>query len=95
MSETIPHNQIEYNLRKNDIVYFLHIPKTAGTSFIATLESYFDLDSIYPEKVWQKLLKKIPRDFSNYRLLRGHFGYHVESKQCHFFLNYIQSDYEV
>ncbi len=67
----------EYELKNNDILYFLHIPKTAGTSLIAILESYFDLDSIYPEKLWQKLLKKIPRDFTKYKLVRGHFAHNI------------------
>jgi len=77
LHETNTATHIEYNLKKNDIVYFLHIPKTAGTSFIATLDSYFDLDSIYQEKVWHKLLQKTPRDFLNYKFLRGHFAYNV------------------
>jgi len=75
-SQNIP-NSFEYNLKKNDILYYMHIPKTAGTSLIAILESNFDLDAIYPEKLWHKLLKKIPRDFTKYKLVRGHFGYNV------------------
>ncbi len=70
-------SSFEYELKNNDILYFLHIPKTAGTSLIAILESYFDLDSIYPEKLWQKLLKKIPRDFTKYKLVRGHFAHNI------------------
>jgi len=65
---------IEYSLNDDDIVYFLHIPKTAGTTLIAILDSYFDFDSIYPWRFWPKLLRKIP-DFTKYKLVRGHFGY--------------------
>jgi len=68
---------LQYDLRDDDITYFLHIPKTAGTSFIALLDSYFDVDSIYPEKVWHELLKKDHTNFSKYKLVRGHFGYNV------------------
>lgn len=42
---------------------------------MAILDSYFDHDSIYPEKLWYKLLQNYPIDFSKYRLIRGHFGY--------------------
>ena len=38
------------HLKENDILYFLHIQKTAGTTIMNILDSYFDLDSIYPEQ---------------------------------------------
>lgn len=60
---------------KNEILYLLHIPKTAGTSFIALLDNYFDLDSIYSEQVYQRLKKS--EDFSKYSFIRGHFGYGI------------------
>src|SRR5689334_11133072 len=58
-----------------DMLYFLHIPKTAGTTLTTILDNNFDLDSIYPEQVWQKLLLNKPHSFSKYKLIRGHFGY--------------------
>lgn len=70
-------NTLQYDLKDDDIVYFLHIPKTAGTTFIAILDSFFDADSIYPEKVWHELLKKDDKEFSKYKLVRGHFGYNI------------------
>ena len=56
--------------------YFLHIPKTAGTSFTNFLDSYFPPERIYGPKLWCQLLED-PRhiDWSKYDLIRGHFGY--------------------
>ena len=62
-------------LQNNNTLYFLHIPKTAGSSIIGILDNYFSLDSILPEEVWNHLLKNLPTDFSKYGLIRGHFGY--------------------
>jgi len=62
-------------LRDDDILYFLHTPKTAGTSLISILDSFFDYDTIYPEQLWHNLLKNRLTDFSGFRLIRGHFGY--------------------
>jgi len=69
---------LEYEIKEDDLIYFLHIPKTAGTTFIAILDSYFDLNSIYSKKVWHELLKNIPEKF-NYKLLRGHLGFNVNA----------------
>ena len=52
-----PPSEFKINLRENDLMYFLHIPKTAGTTLIATLDSYFDHDSIFPSKVWSDVNK--------------------------------------
>ena len=62
-------------LKEDDILYFLHIPKTAGTTLISILDSFFDYDTIYPEQLWHNLLKNRATDFSRFRLIRGHFGY--------------------
>jgi len=67
--------QLEYDLKEDDILYFLHIQKTAGTTLMNILDSYFDLDTIYSEQFWRKLLPNIPNDFAKYKLVRGHFGY--------------------
>jgi len=68
---------IEYQLKDDDILYFLHIPKTAGTTFSYILDSYFDLDSICPEKLWNKLYQNNRKNLSKFRLIRGHFGYGI------------------
>jgi len=66
---------LEYHLKKDDILYFLHLHKAAGTTFIFILDSFFDFDSIYPYRFWNRLLNDKPKDFSKFRLVRGHFGY--------------------
>ena len=70
-------SSLQYKLKNNDILYFLHIPKTAGTTFARVLENYFDLDSICPEQLWHEIIRKNQVNFSNIRLIRGHFGYGI------------------
>jgi len=67
-------DSLEYELNENDILYFLHIPKTAGTSITNILENNFNHDKVFPEVIWPKLIENLPSDFSKYRLIRGHFG---------------------
>lgn len=57
----------------SDPVYFLHIPKTAGLSFSAVVESRFAPDRTCPARLWSELLA-IPRPaLGKYDLFRGHF----------------------
>ena len=72
-------NDIRYTIKKDDILYFLHIPKTAGTSLISILDSCYDFDpnKIYTPHDWETLLQNIPANLSSYRFLRGHFGYGI------------------
>jgi len=62
-------------LKKDDVLYFIHIPKTAGLTLIYILNNFFDYSSILIEHSWDQLLPKPPKDFSKYRFVRGHFGY--------------------
>lgn len=54
--------------------YFIHIPKTAGTSFINTLDTCVAEKEIFPCQLWHEVNKDIVTEKSKYKLLRGHFG---------------------
>jgi len=60
-------------------LYFLHIPKTAGTTLIKILDGYFDKNSICFHRTWTHLLQDMPDDFSRFRLIRGHFAYGISN----------------
>jgi hypothetical protein len=61
----------------NQSLYFLHIPKTAGTTLITILDKYFKSDFILKAHSWNELLPMLPLDFSKYQFVRGHFGYAI------------------
>jgi hypothetical protein len=63
-------------LSPDDQLYFIHIPKTAGTTLIALLDSKFDVNEIFPAQLWKELAKVPPDQIDQYRLYRGHFGSH-------------------
>ncbi len=64
--------------KKNEyLLYFLHIPKTAGTTLIDILEKNFPSESILGPQSWKQLSHNMPKDFSQFRLIKGHFGYGV------------------
>lgn len=55
-------------------LYFLHIPKTAGTSVANVLHRVYGSDQILPAYNWQQL-SQLPRDaMSRYRCIIGHLG---------------------
>lgn len=55
-------------------LYFLHIPKTAGSTLSRYLEAGFRADEVCPASTWDALLKLSPDKLGTYRLFRGHFG---------------------
>jgi hypothetical protein len=57
----------------DDPLYFLHIPKTAGTSFISILHQRFPAEVICPACLWSDLLRIPTEHRATYRLYRGHF----------------------
>ena len=54
--------------------YFIHIPKTAGTSFINILDNCHEFDSIFPCQLWREINQEIIDNKDHYNLIRGHFG---------------------
>lgn len=68
-------SNLEYQSTDSDKIFFLHIPKTAGTSFIAVLDSFFRSDQIFPQQLVHELSGEILETFSRYRFFRGHFPY--------------------
>jgi len=66
-------------LAEDEQLYFLHIPKTAGTSLRTFLESHFDLDKVCPSLVLPDLLPCSPSQLKQYRLFCGHHGLFVNT----------------
>ena len=66
----------------DDQIYFLHIPKTAGTSLRKVIDAQFSPEEICPCSVMQGLAKMVQRDASElaaYPLIAGHMGFTVVS----------------
>ena len=65
--------------RDNSILYFLHIPKTAGATLIYTLDNYFHQSEIFPALLLSELLQvpNLTEVINRCRFLRGHFDYNV------------------
>ena len=56
-------------------VYFLHIPKTAGTSLRGYLEHVFGPEQVSPPLLWDHVVRETPdRMMSRWPVIVGHFG---------------------
>lgn len=66
-------------------IYFLHIPKTAGTSATLFLDQLYSKEQIFPYQRWDHLFnqnsvkkaKKLIND-PKYKFFRGHFACHPD-----------------
>ena len=58
-------------------LYFLHIPKTAGTSLRTFLESRFAVGEVCPHLTLPALLPVAPSELERYRLFCGHHGLYI------------------
>jgi hypothetical protein len=62
-------------INDDDVILFLHIPKTAGLSLISYLDSQFSSEQIFPlhsARNPEMFLAYKPEQMSKYRLIRGH-----------------------
>lgn len=57
--------------------YFLHIPKTAGTTFRVLLENQFHMDAICPAYEFFQIKQYSQEQLARFRLFRGHMGYNL------------------
>ncbi|TDN67237.1 sulfotransferase family 2 domain-containing protein [Paraburkholderia sp. BL10I2N1] len=62
-----------------DPLYYLHIPKTGGTSFISFLDNQFDQDEICPAQLLPGLFEIPDQSLRNYSFFRGHLWYGLSS----------------
>jgi hypothetical protein len=65
----------QYNLQSNDVLYFSHIPKTAGMTFRTIVEDQFHSGEVCPATLNAQLAKMLPEELNRYRLFRGHLGF--------------------
>ena len=61
-------------LRPEDRLFFIHIPKTAGTTLIPLIDMHFAANEICPAQLWREFGKLPQETLADYRLFRGHFG---------------------
>ncbi|WP_322091643.1 sulfotransferase family 2 domain-containing protein [Paraburkholderia bannensis] len=62
-----------------DPVYYLHIPKTGGTSLISFLDDQFDQGDICPAQLLPDLFAIPMESMDRYKLFRGHLWYGLGS----------------
>ncbi|WNZ24401.1 sulfotransferase family 2 domain-containing protein [Leptolyngbya sp. NK1-12] len=65
----------QYNLQADDVLYFCHIPKTAGMTFRTIVEDQFHCSDVCPATLNAQLAKMSPEEIQSYRLFRGHLGF--------------------
>jgi hypothetical protein len=65
-------------LANNKLLYFLHIPKTAGTSFTDFIKSQFAPFESNSSTYIEHLIKTPPEEVAKYKLIAGHFLYNVD-----------------
>jgi hypothetical protein len=61
-------------LSPEDRLFFIHVPKTAGTTLIPLIDMHFHEREICPAQLWRELVRIPQETLPAYRLFRGHFG---------------------
>lgn len=72
-------NPLSYPLRDDEVLVFLHIPKTAGLSFIQSIQCHFERNevTVMPQKVIEQ--QGNPREYLKpYRFIAGHNNYSIQ-----------------
>lgn len=64
-------------LRPDERLCFLHIVKTAGSSFSHHLKNQFNAEDICPARYWPDLLAMPEKERNRYRLISGHFAHDI------------------
>ncbi|MFZ6021909.1 MAG: sulfotransferase family 2 domain-containing protein [Patescibacteria group bacterium] len=57
------------------MIYFSHIPKTAGTTLRSFISQFFPEDRIFSAQLWNELENPEMTDWSKYDFVSGHFGH--------------------
>ena len=65
----------QYHLQDSDVMYFSHIPKTAGMTFRTIVEDHFPEAETCPATLKAQIKTIEPSEFQKYRLFRGHLGH--------------------
>lgn len=68
-------SRVRIELQDDDVLFFVHIPKTGGMSLISVLERQFRPDEIFPPHSFvgrQGFEAYTPLERSRFRLVRGH-----------------------
>ena len=59
---------------RKPVTYFVHVPKTAGTSFIVLLDRFYPADKIFPHQLWREIKHIDVNCNAQFDLYRGHLG---------------------
>ena len=64
-------------LTNNDVLYYLHIPKTGGTSFTDILIANFKHEESSFSRLVDEFVKIPPEVMANYKAISGHYYYNI------------------